>query len=76
MALELSYKKIENQKSYWLIEVVSFTIRHLNLYLKKVGQKCTLNIVILKPFLCLIERFNRTFFYIRNKPRFENGDGS
>ena len=53
MVLKQSYQKVhrvalkvENQKSYGWIEVVSFTIKHLNLYLKNMKRNYILLIVI------------------------------
>ena len=74
MVLKQSYQKVhrvalkvENQKSYGQIEVVSFTIKHLSLYLKNMRQA-------LKALF--IERFKRIILHIINKPMVINGDGN
>ena len=65
--------KVENQKSYGKIEVVSFAIKHLNLYLKNMKQ----NYILLSDLKAVfIERFNRTSLHIINEPMFINGDGN
>ena len=65
--------KVENQKSYGWIEVVSFTIKHLNVYLKN-ETKLYSNYIDLKAMF--IEKFNRTLLHIISKPMFINGDGN
>ena len=66
--------KLENQKSYGWIEVVSLTIKHLNICLKNLKQKLYSTYSDLKAVF--IERFNKTLLHIINKPMFINGDGN
>ena len=59
---------------------MSFTIKHLNLYLKYETGKATSGIELYSTYSDLkavfIERFNRTILHILNKPMFINGDGN
>ena len=70
MVLNHSYQKDENQKCYWYIEVVNFTIKHLNIHLKNINRIISTYSDFKAVF---VERFNRTLLHIINKLIFING---
>ena len=59
---------------------MSFTIKHLNLYLEYGTGKAASGIELYSTYSDLkavfIERYNRTLLHIINKPMFINGDGN